>query len=118
MQVKFEKEIKKRKKENTKLWSCKEIYIWIPEMMPLDLTEEQYRKQQIALCQELFSMIHAKTANKKHQIHCSFHSKGFGESQQQQTWPTVGLLLIICLRQMMHKNQSPGTQPITLTYEM
>lgn len=115
MQVKF---WKKRMKENTKPWSCKEIYIWIAEMMPLDLTEEQCWTQQIALCQELFSMIRAKAANKKHQTRCSFHSKGFGESQQQQTWPAVGVLLIICLRQMMQKSQSPGTQPSILMYRV
>lgn len=85
-------------------------------VMSLDPTEEQYQTLQIILHQELFSMIHAKKANKKHQIHSSFHSKDFSESQQLHIWPTIGLLLMICVRQMMQESQSRGPYAIISTY--
>lgn len=86
-------------------------------VVSLDPTEEQYWTLKIVLCQDLFSMIHDK-AKKTHQIHSSFHAKHFNELQQLHIWPTLVLLLIICVRNTMWKSQPLGVYPIILTQWM
>lgn len=54
-------------------------------------------------------------AKKTHKINSSFHSKHFNELQQLHIWPTIVLVLIICVRDTMQKSQPLEVYPIILT---